>query len=292
MKLNTIQHPKLFRLKRRLALQTWGAVGILESLWHLTATHAKDGAIGRTFTDEDIANSIGWEGCPEQLIGALVSSGWLDACASNRLVVHDWSDHCPDFVRGNLGRLKAEFAVPTKTDPLPTRVPYTSTLHVYDTPVANTCSEHLSPTPRPKPKPIQTNPISPLTPQGGEVVTKQSFDAKFVALPNVLDTKEFLATWQSWCDYRSEARKKLKHRTAKAQLAKLAEWGHDDAVESISQSIRNGWTGLFLPTTNTPSASKPPLAAPRPWSEVFAQQAGLTTAGSGQPLPCLPEVVR
>jgi hypothetical protein len=50
MKLNTIQHPKLFRLKRRLSLQTWGAVGILESLWHLTATHAKDGAIGRAFT--------------------------------------------------------------------------------------------------------------------------------------------------------------------------------------------------------------------------------------------------
>lgn len=272
MKLNTIQHPKLFRLKRRLSLQTWGAVGILESLWHLTATHAKDGAIGRAFTDEDIANAIGWEGCPEQLIGALVSSGWLDACAVNRLVVHDWNDHCPDFVRGNLGRLKADFAVPTKMEPLPTPVPYTSTLQVYDTPVGNTSTVHQSPTPRPKPKPIQTKPISPLTPQGGEVVTKQSFDPKAIELPAVLATKEFLVTWQSWCDYRSEARKKLKHRSAKAQLAELADWGHDAAIQSIYQSIRNGWTGLFLPKGHALAASKPPPPAPRPWSEVFAEQ--------------------
>lgn len=265
MKLNTIQHPKLFRLKRRLSLQTWGAVGILESLWHLTATHAKDGGIGRAFTDEDIANAIGWEGDPEQLVSALVSSGWLDVCDVNRLIVHDWDDHCPDFVRGNLGRLKAEFAVPKKSDPLPTPVPYTCTQQVIDTPVPYTSTVHQSPTPRPKPKPIQTNPIIPPTPEG-------AFDPKSMELPSVLDTKEFSITWQSWCDYRNEVRKKLKQRTAKAQLAELAGWGHEAAIQSIYQSIRNGWTGLFLPRTNAPSASKPQQPAPRPWSEVFAEQ--------------------
>jgi hypothetical protein len=58
------------------------------------------------------------------------------------------------------------------------------------------------------------------------------------------------------------------------------------------------FTGWLTRASDKP---KPPAAptyqtrtAPivRPWSEVFAQQAGLTTAGSGQPLPCLPEVVR
>jgi hypothetical protein len=110
MKLNTIQHPKLLRLRRRLSIPTWGAVGILESLWHLTAQHAKDGAIGKTFTNEDIANAIGWEDCPNNLIEALVSSGWLDMCESNRLVVHDWHEHCPEFVKGNIRRMKKAFA--------------------------------------------------------------------------------------------------------------------------------------------------------------------------------------
>jgi hypothetical protein len=58
------------------------------------------------------------------------------------------------------------------------------------------------------------------------------------------------------------------------------------------------FTGWLTRSNNKP---KPPAAptyqtrtAPvvRKWSEVFAQQAGITAAGSGQPLPCLPEVVR
>lgn len=160
MKLNTIQHPKLLRLRRRLAVPTWGAVGVLESLWHLTAQHAKDGAIGRTFSNEDIANSIGWDGDPDQFVAALVDSGWLDRCDLNRLVVHDWADHCPDFVRGNLGRTRSSFAVPAKTDPLPTPVANTSTQQVYGTPVGNASTDHQMPTPRPsQSKPIQSKPI-------------------------------------------------------------------------------------------------------------------------------------
>lgn len=154
MKLNTIQHPKILRLRRRLAVPTWGAVGVLESLWHLTATHAKDGAIGRNYTNEDIANSIGWEGDPDYLIDALVASGWLDVCAINRLVVHDWSDHCPDFVRGNLARQRSDFAIAKKLEPSATPVPYSSTVQQYATPVPDPSTVHLSPTPRPRPKPI------------------------------------------------------------------------------------------------------------------------------------------
>lgn len=154
MKLNTIQHPKILRLRRRLSVPTWGAVGVLESLWHLTATHAKDGAIGRIFTNEDIANSIGWEGEPDHLIDALVASGWLDTCAINRLIVHDWSDHCPDFVRGNLARQKVDFAVATTNSAAPTPVAYSSTVLQYATPVPYSSTVHESPTPRPRPKPI------------------------------------------------------------------------------------------------------------------------------------------
>jgi hypothetical protein len=90
-------------------------------------------------------------------------------------------------------------------------------VQVYDTPVANTSTVHQSPTPRPKPKPIQTNPINPPTPKG-------AFNPKAVELPLVLETKEFREAWASWCDYRGEARKRLKQKTARAQLIELASW--------------------------------------------------------------------
>ena len=39
-----------------------------------------------------------------------------------------------------------------------------------------------------------------------------------------------------------------------AQLATLAEWGHDVAIESIRQSIRQQWRGLFEPKASFGSA--------------------------------------
>jgi len=61
------------------------------------------------------------------------------------------------------------------------------------------------------------------------------------------DSDEFKEAWGEWTEHRREIRKKLTPSTTKKQLAMLAELGPDAAVESIGQSIRNGWTGLFAP---------------------------------------------
>lgn len=100
---------KFLKLKRRLALPHWQVVGLLESLWLFTQTNAAAGDIGR-HSDEDIAAGIEWAGDPGELIDALVNCRWLDRCDRCRLVVHDWEDHAPNHLKGNLAKLKIPFA--------------------------------------------------------------------------------------------------------------------------------------------------------------------------------------
>ena len=104
MKREAITNTKLGRLERRLNIPHWGAVGLLELLWHLTAREAPAGNIGK-LPDEDIAYGIGWlTEPPEKLIEALVGSGWLDRNTQYRLTVHDWSEHADDTVNNKLAR--------------------------------------------------------------------------------------------------------------------------------------------------------------------------------------------
>jgi hypothetical protein len=66
--------------------------------------------------------------------------------------------------------------------------------------------------------------------------------------PLPLDTPEFKAAWGEWTAYRRERRlATLKPRSVTAQLAKLAEYGHDGAIESIRESIAQNYQGLFPP---------------------------------------------
>ncbi len=76
-------------------------VGLLERLWHATATSAPRGDIGR-YDDELIAEMMGWNGPAEVLVNALADSGWLDRHQEHRFVVHDWHDHAPNYVKGNV----------------------------------------------------------------------------------------------------------------------------------------------------------------------------------------------
>ena len=110
MKAGTESSIKFKRLKRRLALPHWQVVGLLESLWSVTRQSAPRGDIGR-FSDEDIAASIEWDGDESELISTLVESGFLDRCPTHRLVVHDWADHCPTYIKGNLKNKGVAFAV-------------------------------------------------------------------------------------------------------------------------------------------------------------------------------------
>lgn len=80
------------------------AVGILERLWHAAMTSAPRGDIGR-FADDVIAELIAWHGDAEWLVQTLVDTGWLDRCSVHRLIIHDWREHAPNHVKGNIQSL-------------------------------------------------------------------------------------------------------------------------------------------------------------------------------------------
>lgn len=299
MKLNTIQHPKLMRLKRRLNLQTWGAVGVLESLWHFASMHAKDGAIGRSYSNEDIANSLDWMGDPDELIRGLVSSGWLDECVVNRLVVHDWADHCPDFVRANLGRLKQPFAVAVQDEPTPIPNANTHTQQVMPIPNGNTYTEHLSPIPsQAKPSLVKSiPPNTPPTPMPSPPATASpvkpkvaAYDPKTAPLPGDLNTPRFRDAWTKWWTYRRERRlAAYKPTTIEQRLREFLEMGEANAAEAILHSIANGYQGVFPPK---PTAASKQAQAPERWSQVYARnqanqaaQVPITVAAIGTPQP-------
>lgn len=119
MKVSAPQSLKFIKLKRRLKLSHWQCVGLLESLWLFTQHNAPAGDIGR-HDDEDIAAAIEWDGDPAGLVADLVDCGWLDRCDEHRLVVHDWEDHAPTYIKGVMSKSGLDFARTTKT---PTKTP-------------------------------------------------------------------------------------------------------------------------------------------------------------------------
>jgi len=101
---------KFKKLKRRLGVPHYAVVGVLETIWHIGSASCQDGAIGR-MSNEDIAAEIEWAGNPDELIQSLVDCGWLDSCPVNRLVIHDWAEHCPRFVKGAMAKHNKKFAI-------------------------------------------------------------------------------------------------------------------------------------------------------------------------------------
>ena len=98
MKRGTPGHPKMKALCKALDVPLYAGVGLLETLWHLTMRYAPAGNIGK-FTNEAIAEELGWPGDPDMLVSSLISAGWLDECDTNRLIVHDWENHADQTVK-------------------------------------------------------------------------------------------------------------------------------------------------------------------------------------------------
>lgn len=69
-----------------------------------------------------------------------------------------------------------------------------------------------------------------------------------VEFPVNLQTIAFRKAWDGYIAYRKTARMKpLQTASITAQLKKLSEWGHDIAIAAITETIANGWQGIFLP---------------------------------------------
>jgi hypothetical protein len=120
-----LNHRKFKRLAEALDLPRYAAVGIAECLWHLTATQAPQGDIGK-LSDAEIAEGVFWpKRSAGKLIQALTSSevSLLDRCKCHRLRVHDWNCHADQSVKKTLSKNRKSFCSCYSPDPRSGTVP-------------------------------------------------------------------------------------------------------------------------------------------------------------------------
>lgn len=60
------------------------------------------------------------------------------------------------------------------------------------------------------------------------------------------NSEAFIEAWKRWTEYRREKKlAKWMESTIKAKAKTFEEWGESKTIQSIEQSIANGWQGLF-----------------------------------------------
>lgn len=78
-----------------------------------------------------------------------------------------------------------------------------------------------------------------------ETKKKQIKKQNNTAIPESLNTPDFLVAWSDWITYRKEKKQQVTPSTATRQLKKLAAYPVTVAIGMIEQSIEKGWQGLF-----------------------------------------------
>lgn len=242
---------------KALGVPQWGAVGVLESLWHITAEFAYEGNIGR-FPDDEIAELMGWKGEPRQLIAALTIAGWLDECKVHRLVVHDWGLHADRAVKKRAGENGVKLLCRGQIAGAHGCAPGVLVR-------AHGCAPPV-PEPEPEPEPVpEPDPVTG-TP-----------DAISLSLPPGLDSPPLRAAWGRWLAYEAEgvAAGRMTATGVQSGLAmfrKFASWGDDRAIAAIDLSIERKWLHVHEDFDNQNGHAPPP-----PDTSIDAEVARLNT---------------
>lgn len=98
------EHPKTKRLCRLLGINRREAIGLLHILWWWALDFAPEGDLS-DLSDEDIADSIDWEGDAGQLMAALTEAGFIDGDRQ----IHDWDEFAEKWIarrRANAERMR------------------------------------------------------------------------------------------------------------------------------------------------------------------------------------------
>lgn len=101
MKLEALDHPKTLELASQLDVEIPTAIGYLELFWAFVAKKTPQGDVGK-WSDGVIAHGCLWRGKASQFVHALTIAGFVDVDGKHRLLVHDWPQHCPNWVRAKL----------------------------------------------------------------------------------------------------------------------------------------------------------------------------------------------
>ena len=254
MKRETLRHPKTMDLASRLNIPTPFAIGLLQLLWDFTADYALAGDVGK-HADGAIARACQWDGEPGLFIVALIESGWVDEDESHRLVIHDWAQHCENWVRAKAQKAGIELMGRLKTasyDP-DLRGDLKSGSFPRDQSYPNQTNLNLS-QPNLESSPEATEPdageepeTSPKKPGRSR---RESAELTDVAIPASLDSPEFRASLAEWWEFRRAAKKPISELAAKKLINQLEGWGQARAIAAINFSITNDYTGCFEPSSN------------------------------------------
>lgn len=101
--------PKIHSLSAKLKIPFSQAVGVCGLLWNFTSDHAPRGDVGK-YDDGAIAAACYWTQDAQELVSALVECKLLDRDNEYRLLVHDWSEHSPSYVKKKLSSKGLTFA--------------------------------------------------------------------------------------------------------------------------------------------------------------------------------------
>jgi hypothetical protein len=97
-------HPKRKRLSRRLGLDMYQTIGLLNCVWWWVMDYAPDGDLSR-YEAEDVADGIDYPGDPAELLDALRFAGFIDG-----MRIHDWEEYGEKLFRrrkANAERMKS-----------------------------------------------------------------------------------------------------------------------------------------------------------------------------------------
>jgi hypothetical protein len=98
-----VSNPKFFNLVELLKVGKLDAFWNLHHLWYWCSDHYPDGVM-KNVSDVSLAFAAQWPGEPKAFVDALVKSRFLDR-EPGALVVHDWQEWRPEYVRSRDRRI-------------------------------------------------------------------------------------------------------------------------------------------------------------------------------------------
>jgi hypothetical protein len=116
-KKGVLEHPKTLTLADSLGIMDCFALGILEAFWHHVTDYFEDGDV-TNLRPSVFVRSIRYQGDAAQLWSALLDAGFIDQTPEGRLLVHDWPEHCNDYIHTRFYRSLKMFANGTKPKPV------------------------------------------------------------------------------------------------------------------------------------------------------------------------------
>jgi hypothetical protein len=216
-------NPRVIKIAGILRKPIPHIVGSLMAFWAIGDKHTTDGVLDG-YTPDVVDDMIGLRGFAE----ALRTVGWLE--------VGDGSVTIPDFDEHNSQSAKRRASKAKDMERYRCR----------SVDNARPQNDHKLTTERPPEKEEEK--------EQSKKKTKTGAAPPLGVFPDVLDTPEFRA---AWAEYEANRREigyaKLTPRGQSKKFKDFVEWGHDAAIQSINESIANGWTGLFRPARVQPA---------------------------------------